>query len=59
MPVVSIVIETLPALGDGQVIIVATGSSYIKEIGPSFSRPDAFAVNAVHSFFVVVVRHNQ
>jgi hypothetical protein len=59
MPVISIIIESLSTLCDGEVVIVTTGCSYIKEISPSFARSDAFAVNAVHSFFVVVVRHNQ
>lgn len=59
VPVISIIIESLSALCDGEIIIVAPGCPYIKEISPSFTRPDAFAVNAVHSFFVVVVRHNQ
>ena len=58
MTVITIVIETLSAFCDGQVIIIATGSPDIEEIGPSFACPDAFAVNAVHSFFVVVVLHN-
>ena len=58
VPIVTVFVEFLTAFGDGKVIIVATGRSYIKEIRPAFPGPDAFTINAFHSFVVVFVRHN-
>ncbi len=58
VPVITILIKFLPAFRDRKIVIVTTGSPYIEEICPAFSGPDAFAVNAFHSFVVVVVRHN-
>lgn len=58
VPVVAVVIKTLAAFGDGEVIIVAPGSSYIEEIGPSFSCADALAVNAFDFVVIVLVRHS-
>ena len=58
MPVVPIFVEFLAALRDSQVVIIAPGSSNVKEIGPTFSGSYAFAIDALHSFFVVVVRHS-
>jgi hypothetical protein len=59
MSVVAIIIKAFAAFRYGQIVIVASGSSDIKKVCPSFSSADAFAVNAVHSFFVIVVRHNR
>jgi hypothetical protein len=58
VPIVSIIIKTLSAFSDGQVIIITASGSYIEEISSSFASSDAFTVNAVHSFFVVIVRHS-
>jgi len=58
VPVVSIVVKTLAAFGNGQEIIITTGCPYIKKIGPSFTSPDPLAVNTVHFFVVVLVRHS-
>jgi hypothetical protein len=58
MPVVTIVIETFTALRDGKIIIVPAGSPHIEEIGTSFTCADAFAVDAIHALFVVVVCHS-
>ena len=58
MPVITVFIEFLPAFGDSKIIIITTGCPYIEEIRPAFPGPDAFAINAFHSFVVVVVRHN-
>ena len=57
MPVIPIVIKPLTAFCNGQVIIITTGSSYIKEISSSFTGTDAFAVNALHFLVIVLVRH--
>src|SRR5262245_32492006 len=58
MAIVTIVVKTLAAFSDSQVIIISTRSSYIKKIRPAFSGPDTLAVNAFHFLVVVVVRHN-
>ena len=58
MPVVSVVIKAFAAFSDCKVIIISTGCPDIEEISPSLSSPDAFAINAFHSFVVVFVRHN-
>src|ERR1700722_4703553 len=59
VPVITVLIKFLPAFRDRKIVIVTTSSPYIEEICPEFPRPDAFAVNAFHSFVVVVVRHNE
>jgi hypothetical protein len=56
--IISIIIETLSAFCDGKIVIITASSSYIEEVSSSLSRSDAFAVNAIHSFFVVLVRHS-
>ncbi len=58
MPVVTIIVEALPAFRNRKKIIVAAGSSYIEKVGPSFSSPNSFAVNTFNLLFVVVVRHS-
>jgi hypothetical protein len=55
--VITIGVEFFPAFSDGQIIIVPAGSSYIKEVRSSFPSTNALAVDAVHSFFIVFVRH--
>jgi hypothetical protein len=57
MPVISIGIKFLTAFCNGEIVVISTGSSYIKEVGSSFSSADALTVNAVHSFVIVFVRH--
>ena len=57
MPVVSIGIKFLTAFCNGEILVVSPGSSYIKEVGSSFTCANALAVNAVHSFVIVFVRH--
>ena len=58
MPVVAVVIEPLPAFGDGQeIIIIAPGGAHIEEVGASFARPDSLAVDAVVAFVVAIVAH--
>src|SRR5258705_12952958 len=64
VPVITIIIKAFAAFSNGEIIIITPGSSYIKEVGSSFSRTDAFTVNAFHflvSTFVflviVLVRH--
>src|SRR5689334_15584632 len=58
VPVITIFVEFLPAFRNSDVVIIATGSPHIEEIGSTFSSPDAFAVNAFHSFVGVFVRHS-
>src|SRR6187397_1123960 len=59
MTVIPIIIKTLTAFGDRQVIIITTGCSHIKEISPAFTSTNSFAVNAFHFVFVVIlVRHS-
>ena len=58
MSVITIVIKTLTALGDGEVIVISASSPYIKKIGSSFTSSDSFAVNTFHFFVVVLVRHS-
>src|SRR5688572_7778286 len=58
MPVIAIIIKPFPALSDGKIVVVTTGSPDVKKIGPSFPSPDPLAVNTFHFLFVVVVRHS-
>ena len=48
----------LPALRDGQIVVVAFGRSDIEKISPAFTGADAFAEDAVHAPVVVVVSHS-
>ena len=58
VPVIPVLIEFFTAFGNGKIVVVATCCPHIKEVRSAFASPDALAVNAFHSFFVVVVRHN-
>ena len=58
MDVVPILVEFLTAFSNSQIVVVTTCCPHIKEVRSAFASPDALAVNAFHSFFVVVVRHN-
>lgn len=55
MAVVSFICKSLPAFGDGEVVVITPGCSDIKEIGSTFTCAYAFAIHAVHSFVVVFV----
>jgi hypothetical protein len=57
--VVAIVVETLPTFSNGEVVIVASCSSYIEEIGTALACTDPFAVDAFHFLVVVFVRHSK
>ena len=57
VPVITVFIELFPAFSDCDVIIISAGSSYIKKISSTLTGSDAFAINALHSFVVVFVRH--
>jgi hypothetical protein len=57
MPVVTIIIKPFPTFRDGQKVIIATGSPYVKKISSSFPGPDPFAINTFNFLFVVFVRH--
>src|SRR4249920_798001 len=59
MTIVSIIIKALTAFGNGEVIIITTCCSYIKEISPAFTSTNPLAVNAFHFVFVIIlVRHS-
>src|SRR6187431_2849502 len=59
MTIITVIIKSLTAFGNGQVIIITTSGSYIKEISPAFTSTNSFAVNAFHFVFVVIlVRHS-
>ena len=45
MPVVSIGIKFLTAFCNSEIVVISTGSSYIKEVGSSFSSADALTVD--------------
>ena len=55
--IITIIVKAFAAFGNGEIIIVATCSPYIKEIGSSLTCPNPLAVNAFHFLVVVVVRH--
>ena len=59
MPVVTVLVEFFAGFGNSYVVIISAGSPYIEEICSSFSCSYAFAINAFHPLFVVVVRHNR
>ena len=58
VPVIAIIVKTLTAFCDGQVIVIASCSSYIKKIRSSFSSANPFAVDTFHFLVVVLVRHS-
>ena len=58
MPVVSVIIKTLTAFSNGEVIIITTGCPYIKKVSPSLSSTNSFAVNTFHFLVVILVRHS-
>src|SRR5678815_2645553 len=59
MTIISVVIKSLTAFSNGQIIIITAGCPYIKEISPAFTSTNSFAVNAFHFVFVVIlVRHS-
>jgi hypothetical protein len=58
MPVVTVFIEFFPALRNSKIIIITTGSSYIKKVSSAFARPDSLTIDAFHSFVIILVRHN-
>lgn len=55
--VIAVIIKPFATFSDGQVIVIPSGSSYIKKVRSSLSSTDALAVNALHLFVVVLVRH--
>src|SRR6186713_1638770 len=59
MTIIPIIIKSLTAFGNGQIIIITTGCPYVEEISPAFTSTNSFAVNAFHFVFVVIlVRHS-
>src|SRR6188508_557598 len=59
MTIITVIIKSFTAFGNGQIIIITTGCSYVKEISPAFTSTNPFAVNAFHFVFVVIlVRHS-
>src|SRR6187399_869979 len=59
MTIITVIIKSLSAFGNGQIIIITTGCSYVKKISPAFTSTNSFAVNAFHFVFVVIlVRHS-
>ncbi len=57
MPVIPVLVKSLPAFGNSQIIIIATCFPDIKEIGSPFTRPDPLTVNTFHLFVIIFVRH--
>jgi len=58
MPIVTLTLKLLTTFSNGKIVIVASGSPYIKKVSSSFPGSDAFAINAFHPFVVVFVRHS-
>jgi hypothetical protein len=47
VPVVTVVVETFFAFGDGDEVIITAGSTYVKEVSPSFASFDTLAEHAL------------
>jgi hypothetical protein len=55
--IVTIIIKALTAFSNGKVIIVTSGSPYIKKIRSALAGTNPFAINALHFLVIVIVRH--
>src|SRR5688500_9465611 len=58
MPIIPVIIKPFAAFGYSQVIIIASGCSYIKKIGSSFTSTNSLAVNALHFIVIILVSHS-